>query len=173
MNYPRFFILIFVCILTHIIRSVYELLKYKKILQPTGLSFIIMFLNMALLWVSWFALCSLDEFKIVLPDIIRYIGLLIVIIGLILFLTALLTIKTLENYEGDLITKGIYSKIRHPMYLGFILWSFGMPVYWGAYFSFILSFIFIGNVLLWRYLEEIDLVKRFPGYNDYMSNTFF
>jgi protein-S-isoprenylcysteine O-methyltransferase Ste14 len=128
---------------------------------------------MALLWVSWFALCSLDEFKIILPGIIRYIGLLIVIIGLIFFLTALFTIKTLENYEGDLITKGIYSKIRHPMYLGFIFWYIGMPLFFGAYFSFILSIIFIGNILFWRHLEEIDLVKRFSVYNNYKSKTLF
>ena len=169
----QFFILVFVCIMTHIIRSTYEILKHKKILQPTGLSFIIVFINMALLWVSWFALCSLDEFKIILPGILRYIGLLIVILGVIFFITALFTIKTLETYEGDLITKGIYSKIRHPMYLGFILWSLGMPVYFGAYFSFILSFIFIGNILFWRHLEELDLEKRFTGYNDYKLNTIF
>jgi protein-S-isoprenylcysteine O-methyltransferase Ste14 len=173
MNPPTFIILVFVCVLTHIIRSAYELLKHKKLLQPTGFSFIIIFLNMALLWVSWFALCTLDEFKIILPGIIRYIGLLIVLNGLIIFLTALFTIKTLENYEGDLITKGVYSKIRHPMYLGFILWSIGAPVWFGAYFSFILSFFFIGNILFWRHLEEIDLVKRFPGYNSYKSKTLF
>jgi protein-S-isoprenylcysteine O-methyltransferase Ste14 len=173
MNSRSFIILVFVCVLTHSIRSTYELLKHNKILQPSGLSFIIIFLNMALLWVSWFALCSLDEFKIILPGIIRYIGLLIVLIGLIIFLTALFTIKTLENYEGDLIIKGIYSKIRHPMYLGFILWSIGMPLFFGAYFSFILSFIFIGNILFWRHLEEIALVKRFPAYNNYKSKTLF
>lgn len=173
MNSIPFIILIFVCALTHIIRSAYEILKHKNIVQPTGLSFIIIFFNMALLWVSWFALCSLDEFKIILSDIIRYIGLLIVLIGLVIFLTALFTIKTLENYEGDLITKGIYSKIRHPMYLGFIFWSIGMPVYFEAYFSFFLSFLFIGNILFWRHLEEIDLVKRFSGYNNYKLKTLF
>jgi protein-S-isoprenylcysteine O-methyltransferase Ste14 len=173
MNYQPFIILVIICILTHIIRSAYEILKHKKILRPTGLSFIIIFLNMALLWISWFALCSLDEYKIILPGIIRYIGLLIVLIGLSIFLTALFTIKTLENYVGDLITEGIYSKIRHPMYLGFILWSIGMPVWFGAYFSFILSILFIGNILFWRHLEEIDLSKRFSGYGSYKLKTFF
>ena len=173
MNSIPFIILIFVCVLSHIIRFAYELLKHKNIVQPSGLSFITIFLNMALLWVSWFALCSQDEFKIILPGTIRYIGLLIVLIGLVIFLTALFTIKTLENYEGDLITKGIYSKIRHPMYLGFILWSIGAPVWFGAYFSFFLSFLFIGNILFWRHLEEIDLVKRFSSYSNYKLKTLF
>ena len=98
---------------------------------------------MAVLWVSWIALCSSDTYKINLPVIIHYSGLLLCLLGLIFFITALLTIKTLETYDGDLITKGIYSKMRHPMYLGFILWSIGFPVYFGAGFSFILSFVLL------------------------------
>jgi protein-S-isoprenylcysteine O-methyltransferase Ste14 len=98
---------------------------------------------------------------------------LLAIVCVILFITALLTIKTLENYKGDLITKGVYSKIRHPMYLGFILWSIGFPVYYGALFSFILSFLFIANILFWRYLEEIDLENRFPDYKEYKKKTIF
>jgi hypothetical protein len=109
MNYPKFFNLVLVCAITHIIRSTYEILKHKKILQPTGLSFVIIFLDMAVLWVSWFALCSLDEYKMTLPGIIKYFGLSLVIIGVIVFIIALFTIKTLENYVGHLITKGIYS----------------------------------------------------------------
>jgi protein-S-isoprenylcysteine O-methyltransferase Ste14 len=171
MNFRSFIILVLICVLTHIIRSAYEILKHKNIVQPTSLSFIIIFLNMALLWVSWFALCSLDEFKIILPGIIKYIGLLIVLIGIIIFLTALFTIKTLENYEDNLITKGIYSKIRHPMYLGFLLWAIGAPVWFGSYLLFILSFFFIGNILFWRHLEEIDLVKRLSGYDNYKLKT--
>jgi protein-S-isoprenylcysteine O-methyltransferase Ste14 len=70
--------------------------------------------------------------SIILPGIIRYAGISLSVIGVIAFLTTLFTIKTLESYEGDLITTGIYSKIRHPMYLGFITWSIGFPVYFGS-----------------------------------------
>ncbi len=97
----------------------------------------------------------------------------VIFIGIIVFLIALFTIKTLECYEGDLITKGIYSKIRHPMYLGFILWLIGGPIFFGAVFSFILSFLFIANILFWRYLEEKELEKRFFSYLDYKKMTIF
>lgn len=173
METRTFFILLILSVMTHVLRSIYEILKHKKILKPNKTTFAIIFSNMALLWTSWIALCRYDIYKIDLPVIINYFGALLFLIGLIIFLTALLTIKTLESYSGDLISKGIYSKIRHPMYLGFILWLIGFPIYFGALFSFCLSFLFIANVLFWRHLEEIELKERFPNYEDYSRKTFF
>jgi protein-S-isoprenylcysteine O-methyltransferase Ste14 len=173
MGKNAFFVLVIICIGTHIIRCIYEILKHKKLLKPGKGSFIIMLINMMLLWLSWFLLCWADPYKIEIPSAIRYAGLLLTATGGVLFLTALVTIKTLESYEGDLITKGIYSRIRHPMYLGFICWLIGFPVFQGAVFSFLLAFIFISNVLFWKYLEEIELEKRFTGYSQYKKTTFF
>jgi protein-S-isoprenylcysteine O-methyltransferase Ste14 len=173
MDKKLFFALIIACAITHIIRSVYEILKHKKVLEASKLSFVIMFINMLILWGSWVFLCSLDIYKITIPVIIRYLGLALWCLGIITFLMGLFTIKTLESYEGDLITKGIYSKIRHPMYLGFILWLIGFPIFFGALFSFILSFLFIGNVLFWRNLEEKELEERFSAYPDYKRSTIF
>ena len=173
MDNKLFMPLVIVCIATHTVRSVYEILKHKKKLNPGKLSFVIIFTNMAILWISWFALCSLDPFKIYLAGILRYSGIALAGIGIITFLTALFTIKTLESYDGDLITSGIYSKIRHPMYLGFILWCIGFPVFQGAVFSFFLSFLFIANILFWRHLEEIELENRFTDYGKYKKTALF
>jgi protein-S-isoprenylcysteine O-methyltransferase Ste14 len=173
MDKKLFFILVIVCAVTHIIRSIYEILKHKKVLEASKPSFVIMFINMLILWGSWVLLCGLDTYKITLPVIIRYFGLILWCLGIITFLMGLFTIKTLESHEGDLITTGIYSKIRHPMYLGFILWLIGFPVFFGAYFSFLLSFLFIVNILFWRNLEEKELEKRFSTYIDYRKSTIF
>ena len=128
---------------------------------------------MGVLWASWFVLCSLDIYRIEMAAYIRYSGIVLFGLGIAIFVIALATIKSLESYEGDLITKGIYSKIRHPMYLGFILWLIGGPIYYGALFSLLLSFLFIANVLFWRYLEEIELEKRYVTYLDYKKTTLF
>lgn len=106
MGKELFFALVIICTVTHINRSVYEILKHKQILKPGKLSFVIMFANMMLLWISWVLLWSRDLYRISIPDIIRYSGLALSGIGLVLFLTALFTIKTLESYNGDLITTG-------------------------------------------------------------------
>lgn len=53
MGKELFFALVIICTVTHINRSVYEILKHKQILKPGKLSFVIMFANMMLLWISW------------------------------------------------------------------------------------------------------------------------
>jgi protein-S-isoprenylcysteine O-methyltransferase Ste14 len=173
MEKKLFFALVIVCSTTHIIRFFYEILKHKQLIKPGKLSFAIIFVNMMLLWISWFLLCRYDIYNVTLPGVIKYFGMFLSLIGLVLFLTGLSTMKTLENFEGDLITKGIYSKIRHPMYLGFILWLIGFPVYFGAIFSIFLALLFIANILFWRFLEEKELEQRFSGYKDYRKTTIF
>lgn len=173
MKKELFFILVIVCSITHIIRATYEILKHKKKIMATRFSFVIMLTNMILLWTSWFALCILDISKFDMPGLLRYAGIFLVVAGILVFLISLLTIKALESYDGDLITHGIYSKIRHPMYLGFILWLIGMPVYSGGLISFALCIVFIVNVLFWRHLEERELEIRFPAYKEYKKATIF
>lgn len=173
MNNKNFFLLVIVCVLAHIIRTIYEVLKHKKIIPASKLSFLIIFTNMAVLWISWFLLCSADAYKLILPAFVRYIGIAITITGAGLFFTALFTIKTLETYSGDLITKGIYSIVRHPMYLGFICWLIGAPLFFNTVTGFELAILFIANVLFWRHLEELELEKRFTGYKEYKLKTVF
>lgn len=173
MDNKLFITWIIICFCTHLIRSIYEVLKHKKVLKPDNITFVIVFVNMLLLWGSWFAACLTDIHKIELHSIVHYAGISLVGIGILIFLISLSTIKTLESYEGDLITKGIYSLIRHPMYLGFIFWLIGLPVFFGSVWSMLISLVFIINVLFWRYLEEKELLQRFPQYREYRKKTWF
>jgi len=173
MDEVLFPVLVAVCIVTHLVRAVYEVLKHTQKVRATRSTFLVMFANMALLWVSWCLLCGLDPRGIDLPGIVRWLGLALFGIGIVLFVTGLLTIRTLESYEGDLITGGVYSRIRHPMYLGFILWLVGLPVFFGGRVSFVLAPVFIANVLLWRYFEEQELEERFASYKEYKRTTLF
>lgn len=173
MNNYIFYILIAVCLVTHAARTIYEIGKFKKKIKPNKLNFIAMLINMFAMWASWFSLCETDIIKINIPGMLRYIGLAVFIAGLLLFFIALLTIKTLENYKGDLITNGIYSRISHPMYLSFILWMIGYSIYHQALFSFLFSFILTANVLYWKRLEEKELVNKYENYKSYRGKTFF
>jgi protein-S-isoprenylcysteine O-methyltransferase Ste14 len=173
MNQRLFPILLAVCLFAHVVRTIYEVLKHKRIVNASRTTFIIIFTDMFLLWSSWFGLCSTDPHRISLPPLIKYFGFVLSASGLVLFLTALFTIKALESYEGDLISHGIYSKIRHPMYLSFIFWLIGFSVFSQALGAMVLAVLFVVNILFWRHLEEIELEKRFPGYLEYKKRTVF
>jgi protein-S-isoprenylcysteine O-methyltransferase Ste14 len=173
MHKNLFFVLVLICIITHIIRSLYEILKTKKVFKTGKLSLAIIFADMMVLWVSWFILCHLDPHKILLARSIRYLGFSLFSAGMIIFFIALFTIKTLENHTGDLVTNGIYSFFRHPMYLSFIFWLIGYSVFLGVLFSMILAIPLIANILFWRNMEEKELEKRFAGYIEYKKRTLF
>jgi len=168
-----FLISVVVCIFAHLARDAYEVLKDRQIVRPDRTTFLIMFANMGLLWASWCLLCGFDPNQVDVPVIVRSLGLTLFAAGILLFVVGLLTLGTLESYEGELVTGGVYSKIRHPMYLGFLLWLIGLPVFFGGLYSFILSPVFIANVLWWRHFEEKELEDRFPSYKDYRRTTLF
>ena len=84
-----------------------------------------------------------------------------------------LSIIKLKGFSDKNIIKknGIYLKIRHPMYYGVILWMTGASVFNGAYFTLLISVVFILNILLWRKLEEKVLERKFEDYRKYKKNT--
>jgi protein-S-isoprenylcysteine O-methyltransferase Ste14 len=166
-----FFALVAVCALTHVARDVYEVLKRKQVLKLNRTMFLVMFANMALLWASWSVLSERDPYRLAIPDVLRYAGLALFVAGVALFLVG--TLRTLESEDNDLVTRGIYSKIRHPMYLAFMLWLVGLPLFYGGVVSFALAPLFIANVLLWRNIEERQLERRFVAYREYKRATLF
>jgi protein-S-isoprenylcysteine O-methyltransferase Ste14 len=152
--------LFFVCL---IIRLVYELLKEAgKIDLENRPLFVVIFLAMCLLWSSWFTLCPADANKLDLPDFIRWGGLAMFILGTILAVGALIQLRGVENID-HLVTGGLFRKIRHPMYTGFILWIVGWGLYHGAATGLSIGLFGVISVLWWRRLEEGRLERQFGG----------
>lgn len=72
-----------------------------------------------------------------------------------------------------LITQGVYSKVRHPMYSAFWLWAIAQALLlpnWIAGFSGIVGF---GTLFFGRVFEEERMMERAFGdeYRDYMRRT--
>ncbi len=144
-----------------IIRTTYELLKKAGMVNPRSrILFSAIFLSMCLLWTSWFSMCPLDPLHLILPITIRLIGLTLLTTGLILAIGALVQLRGLESID-HLVTTGLFSLIRHPMYTGFILWIIGWALYHGALVSFLIGVIGIANILYWRQLEENKLISTY------------
>ena len=69
------------------LHGTYGKLTLATELNPDKLTFVIVFINMLVLWMSWFALCSLDIYKIHPNGIVRLLGVLLSSMGIIVFLT--------------------------------------------------------------------------------------
>jgi protein-S-isoprenylcysteine O-methyltransferase Ste14 len=135
--------------------------------------FAVVFAAMCLLWASWISLCPLDPFRFALPDIIQWVGLGMLIMGLGLAIGGVVQLRGLENIN-HLVTNRLFSKLRHPMYTGFILWILGWALYHGAVVSLIIGFVGIGNILYWRRLEEENLESWYgEDYRRYRQGTWF
>ncbi len=82
-----------------------------------------------------------------------------------------LTVMPESKENASLITSGIYSKIRHPIYSAIFLVSGGFFLIKMSATS--LAVFLTLNSLLWykaKYEDEI-LLKKFPGARDYQKST--
>lgn len=171
---PSFAIGMAIFLICNLTRTIYEYLKKagRVNIQSKPL-FIFIFTVMCLLWISWFYSCPLDTRHINLPAGIRWFGMGIFIIGMGLAFGALFKLKGLENID-HLVTSGIFARLRHPMYTGFILWIIGWAIFHGAVISFMAGLLCIGNIWYWRSLEEMHLEKSYGDrYREYRRQTWF
>jgi protein-S-isoprenylcysteine O-methyltransferase Ste14 len=117
-------------------------------------------------------MCFTDPTILSLPSGIRYIGLLFFITGIVLFIFSHVNLKGFED-KGHLVRKGIYSRIRNPMYLGFVLWIIGFPLFLQKGLTLLSSIIWITHIMIWKALEEKELEKKYPDFNQYKKTTWF
>jgi protein-S-isoprenylcysteine O-methyltransferase Ste14 len=169
-----YLLLVIIFIVTSFLRTGYELLKDAGKIDPANKGiFAIIFLDMCALWVSWFSLCPLDPYIVDLPPAIRWGGLAIVILGTVVAVGGLLQLKGLEKID-HLVTTGLFRKLRHPMYTGFILWIVGWSLWYGALMSLAVGLPVLRNILYWRTLEERRLLSAYgETYAQYRLTTWF
>jgi protein-S-isoprenylcysteine O-methyltransferase Ste14 len=155
-------------------RCGYELLKDAHKINPESKPVFAAILTvMCILWVSWFTLCRFDPFQVQLPDPIRWFGFSIFAAGMVLAVGALIQLRGVENID-HLVTTGLFKKIRHPMYVGFIAWILGWSIFHSAIISLAIGLIGIVSVLWWRRLEEARLEVQFGAtYQQYRLTTWF
>lgn len=111
-------------------------------------------------------------------DYIRYIGISIGIIGDIVFLISVITMKNSwrvgisKNDKTKLITNGIYKISRNPAFLGFDLMYIGIVLLYSNVFTIIFSLFAIIMLHLQILEEEKYLEKNFKDeYTIYKSKT--
>jgi protein-S-isoprenylcysteine O-methyltransferase Ste14 len=166
------FLLLFVCGL--LTRNVYEVLKKSgRVDLKSKTLFAFIFTAMCVLWISWFTMCPMDPQRFSLPDIWRWMSLGAYVAGMVLCIGAVIQLRGLENIN-HLVTAGLFSRVRHPMYTGFMLWIVGWGCFHGATISLAVGLLAIGSILYWRNLEDNALESRYGEvYRVYRARTWF
>jgi protein-S-isoprenylcysteine O-methyltransferase Ste14 len=156
------------------IRGAYERLrKARKVEEGNRRAFLVVLAGMAMLWIGWFAMCPQDPVPLPVPDAGRWAGLGLVILGWVLALGALGQLRGVENID-HLVTTGLFARLRHPMYTGFVLWIVGWATFHGAAASLLPGLLGIASVQHWRHLEELKLESTYgDAYRDYRRSTWF
>ncbi|HEX2619271.1 MAG TPA: isoprenylcysteine carboxylmethyltransferase family protein [Phototrophicaceae bacterium] len=112
----------------------------------------------------------------------KIVGAVFVIAGLILILASIAAHQLVNhappnispdpNQQARLITTGaLYGRMRHPIYSGVLLISFGVGLmHGGMYTWFVIAAMYIFFFFKSRY-EEALLMYVYPGYKDYIKRT--
>ena len=99
--------------------------------------------------------------KIFLPDWLRYLGLLLFFLGVIIMVGAFVQIMQAKRENWKLRTTGFYSLVRHPLYFGDVLWNFGWCVYKGSVYGIWLTLVWIFLRYTLSVLEEEKLLQKY------------
>jgi len=108
---------------------------------------------------------------------ISVLGLALIAIGSITLLISFLklgkalTASPIPRAEGELVTTGLYSRVRHPIYFGLLTMSFGVMLdagFWPQIIVFALLYVLL---TIKADFEEGLLMKKFPAYKQYAAKT--
>src|SRR5262249_38546342 len=134
------------------------------------------------LWLGWFIVMPLDAKRFrwspVFPSWLKTVGGATLIPALYLIYRSTVEntyLSTLVRIQSErkqrVISTGVYSFVRHPLYLGFVLMTFGWPVLVGSIYGIVIGLIALA-VLIGRIVgEERMLVTELEGYREYQTKV--
>lgn len=78
----------------------------------------------------------------------------------------------IQDERGQtVVAAGPYRHVRHPMYLGMVLYDISLPLLLGSWWGLAVGTVMIGLVFLRTALEDKTLHKELPGYGEYSQQV--
>jgi protein-S-isoprenylcysteine O-methyltransferase Ste14 len=109
--------------------------------------------------------------------IARIVGLFVLVAGLVVFGLGVVTLGSSLSplpaplASAELVHRGIYRFIRHPIYAGLVLAALGGAIYTVSPLALALTLVLAVVLDLKSRREEVWLRKRFAGYAAYAART--
>jgi len=114
----------------------------------------------------------------ILPLYFVIIGIILYIIGQIIVLWAKRTNKffssvvRIQKERGHTVCKdGPYSYVRHPGYVGGIIYTLAFPLVLGSFWGLAINLLILIPVVIRTYLEDKTLQKELDGYLEYTKEV--
>ena len=111
------------------------------------------------------------------PALWRFAGVLVLVVALAVAVAGVTALgRNLTPFpkpadHADLVQRGIYAKIRHPLYAAVILAGFGWALTWLSWPALLAAVTRIPFFHAKSCREEGFLRQKFPGYREYETRT--
>ena len=120
---------------------------------------------------------DINFLQFILPEFLNMFSIIIAIIGGFIILIAMLQLnKNLSPFpspksNSQLIKKGLYKYIRHPIYTGILFLLFGYGIYMNSLFKIIIAFVLLLLFYFKTSYEEQRLIQKFTDYSEYKKTA--
>jgi protein-S-isoprenylcysteine O-methyltransferase Ste14 len=130
----------------------------------------------------WFAIMPLDAKRFhwspAFPFWLKATGTVLLVISIVIVFEALRentfaapVVKMQKERGQTVISTGMYSVVRHPMYAGALLLFVASPLLLGSVWGLIMSLILIVTIAVRSIGEEAMLKQELEGYRDYVKKV--
>ncbi len=139
-------------------------------------------LLLAVLNLAWFVLIAVDVHRLHLlpfpPLWLSVVGAVLGLTGYGVMMTAVWQNSFAAPIVGDqterdqvVIDTGLYGRIRHPLYLGYLLFLAGLALWLESVVSVIVLPVIAAPIVARILIEEKTLRQNLPGYAEYMTRV--
>jgi protein-S-isoprenylcysteine O-methyltransferase Ste14 len=139
-------------------------------------------LFLVLLTLAWFVLIGIDVHRLHLlpfpPMWLSVVGAIVALAGYGFMVTAVWQNPYAAPIVGDqsereqvVIDSGVYGRIRHPLYLGYILFLTSLGLWLGSTVSALVMPVVAAPIVARILIEEKNLCEHLPGYVEYMTQV--
>lgn len=81
------------------------------------------------------------------------------------------TVRIQKDRDHKVITTGPYKIVRHPGYVGAILWTVSSPLIVGSVFALVPAVVAVGLLVIRTILEDRMLYRELDGYGEYAATV--
>ncbi|OEC87647.1 MULTISPECIES: methyltransferase family protein [Methanobacterium] len=135
-----------------------------------------------ILFMAWFVIMPLDAkrylWTINFPLWLEVIGGILLLIGFYFTFRALADnpyasaeVRIQTERKQKVVSTGVYGFVRHPMYLGGILYLIGAPLLLGSKYGLLLGILMAVFIVVRIVGEEKALIGELEGYKEYMERV--